>query len=186
MRTLRLFFQTCFQGKGYMKTYWLKGKKDLSFKTPAELRYSSEQKDSEDKSSNGWVDNRRAVGTTESLFLGTDWTLDAPPLIQAELCSLPPAAPDSRRAERLFVWFSLFEGVVLTTETKISLRWVSAGLRLLRHSGKTRRGETKQETQQVHRFSLKLWDVFLIKCAIDTFGCLSSLHVCDIFYRYRY
>lgn len=41
------------QGKGYMKTYWLKGKKDLSFKTPAELRYSSEQKDSEDKSSNG-------------------------------------------------------------------------------------------------------------------------------------
>lgn len=53
MRTLRLFFQTCFQGKGYMKTYWLKGKKDLSFKTPAELRYSSEQKDSEDKSSNG-------------------------------------------------------------------------------------------------------------------------------------
>lgn len=79
MRTLRLFFQTCFQGKGYMKTYWLKGKKDLSFKTPAELRYSSEQKDSEDKSSNGWVDNRRAVGTTESLFLGSDWTLDAPP-----------------------------------------------------------------------------------------------------------
>ncbi|XP_030605046.1 soluble guanylate cyclase 88E-like [Archocentrus centrarchus] len=41
------------KGKGYMKTYWLKGKKDLSFKTPAELRYSSEQKDSEDKSSNG-------------------------------------------------------------------------------------------------------------------------------------
>lgn len=53
MRTLWLFFQTFFQGKGYMKTYWLKGKKDLSFKTPAELRYSSEQKDSEDKSSNG-------------------------------------------------------------------------------------------------------------------------------------
>lgn len=42
-----------FQGKGYMKTYWLKGKKDLSFKTPAELRYSGEQKDSEDISSNG-------------------------------------------------------------------------------------------------------------------------------------
>ncbi|XP_062279164.1 soluble guanylate cyclase 88E-like [Scomber scombrus] len=41
------------KGKGYMKTYWLKGKKDLSFKTPAELRYSSEQKDSDDKSSNG-------------------------------------------------------------------------------------------------------------------------------------
>ncbi|XP_077432394.1 soluble guanylate cyclase 88E-like isoform X2 [Vanacampus margaritifer] len=41
------------KGKGYMKTYWLKGKNDLSFKTPAELRYSSEQKDSEDKSSNG-------------------------------------------------------------------------------------------------------------------------------------
>lgn len=41
------------QGKGYMKTYWLKGKKDLSFKTPAELRYSSDQKDSQDKSSTG-------------------------------------------------------------------------------------------------------------------------------------
>ncbi|KAM9806854.1 soluble guanylate cyclase 88E-like isoform X2 [Syngnathus typhle] len=40
------------KGKGYMKTYWLKGKKDLSFKTPAELRYSSEQ-DSDEKSSNG-------------------------------------------------------------------------------------------------------------------------------------
>ncbi|XP_061885710.1 soluble guanylate cyclase 88E-like [Entelurus aequoreus] len=36
------------KGKGYMKTYWLKGKK-----TPAELRYISEQKDLEDKSSNG-------------------------------------------------------------------------------------------------------------------------------------
>lgn len=59
-----LFLCTCFiyittkliimiKGKGYMKTYWLKGKKDLSFKTPAELRYSSEQKDSEDRSSNG-------------------------------------------------------------------------------------------------------------------------------------
>ncbi|XP_062322192.1 soluble guanylate cyclase 88E-like [Osmerus eperlanus] len=41
------------KGKGQMKTYWLKGKKDLSFKTPAELRYSSEQKDSEDRSSHG-------------------------------------------------------------------------------------------------------------------------------------
>ncbi|KAM9309960.1 soluble guanylate cyclase 88E-like [Pholidichthys leucotaenia] len=41
------------KGKGQMKTYWLKGKKDLSFKTPAEVRYSSEQKESEDKSSNG-------------------------------------------------------------------------------------------------------------------------------------
>lgn len=48
------------KGKGYMKTYWLKGKKDLSFKTPAELRYSSEQKDSEDRSSNGWVDDFEA------------------------------------------------------------------------------------------------------------------------------
>ncbi|KAL3980284.1 threonylcarbamoyladenosine tRNA methylthiotransferase CDKAL1 [Sarotherodon galilaeus] len=28
------------KGKGYMKNYWLKGKKDLSFKPPAELRYS--------------------------------------------------------------------------------------------------------------------------------------------------
>ncbi|XDV40411.1 hypothetical protein PO909_009503 [Leuciscus waleckii] len=41
------------KGKGYMKTYWLKGKQDLSFKTPAELRYCNEQKDSEDRSSNG-------------------------------------------------------------------------------------------------------------------------------------
>uniref|UniRef100_A0AAV2MEU3 Uncharacterized protein n=1 Tax=Knipowitschia caucasica TaxID=637954 RepID=A0AAV2MEU3_KNICA len=36
-----------------MKTYWLKGKKDLSFKTPAELRYSGEQKDAEELSSIG-------------------------------------------------------------------------------------------------------------------------------------
>uniref|UniRef100_A0AAV2MEM0 Guanylate cyclase domain-containing protein n=1 Tax=Knipowitschia caucasica TaxID=637954 RepID=A0AAV2MEM0_KNICA len=41
------------KGKGYMKTYWLKGKKDLSFKTPAELRYSGEQKDAEELSSIG-------------------------------------------------------------------------------------------------------------------------------------
>nr|XP_023657025.1 soluble guanylate cyclase 88E-like isoform X2 [Paramormyrops kingsleyae] len=41
------------KGKGYMKTYWLKGKKDLSFKTPAEVRYSSEQRDSEERTSNG-------------------------------------------------------------------------------------------------------------------------------------
>ena len=51
------------QGKGYMKTYWLKGKKDLSFKTPAELRYSVEPKESEDLSSNGWVDMGKAVFT---------------------------------------------------------------------------------------------------------------------------
>ena len=50
---LRLIRSVCLQGKGYMKTYWLKGKEDLSFKTPAELRYSSEQKDSEDRSSKG-------------------------------------------------------------------------------------------------------------------------------------
>lgn len=31
-----------------MKNYWLKGKKDLSFKPPAELHYSSEQKDSDE------------------------------------------------------------------------------------------------------------------------------------------
>lgn len=49
----RELWRCLLQGKGYMKTYWLKGKKDLSFKTPAELRYSSEQKDSQDKSSNG-------------------------------------------------------------------------------------------------------------------------------------
>nr|XP_014344127.1 PREDICTED: receptor-type guanylate cyclase gcy-4-like [Latimeria chalumnae] len=38
------------KGKGYMKTYWLKGKKDLSFKTPAELRYNNEQKSTDEKS----------------------------------------------------------------------------------------------------------------------------------------
>lgn len=52
VRGLHFPFQS-FQGKGYMKTYWLKGKKDLSFKTPTELRYSGEQKDLEDISSNG-------------------------------------------------------------------------------------------------------------------------------------
>ncbi|XP_072572225.1 soluble guanylate cyclase 88E-like isoform X2 [Paramormyrops kingsleyae] len=41
------------KGKGYMKTYWLKGKKDLSFKSPADVRYSSEQRDSEERTSNG-------------------------------------------------------------------------------------------------------------------------------------
>ncbi|XP_068613334.1 LOW QUALITY PROTEIN: soluble guanylate cyclase 88E-like [Brachionichthys hirsutus] len=39
------------KGKGHMKTYWLKGKQDLSFKTPSELRYSSQQKDPADKRS---------------------------------------------------------------------------------------------------------------------------------------
>lgn len=66
------------QGKGYMKTYWLKGKKDLSFKTPAELRYSSEQKDSEDKSSNEWVDERIRAAVDSH----------CPLLIQSGLCSL--------------------------------------------------------------------------------------------------
>ncbi|KAF3839193.1 hypothetical protein F7725_017910 [Dissostichus mawsoni] len=52
------------KGKGYMKTYWLKGKRDLSFKTPAELRYSAEQKDSEDKSSNGSISsNTKRMGS---------------------------------------------------------------------------------------------------------------------------
>ncbi|KAJ4919803.1 hypothetical protein JOQ06_014239 [Pogonophryne albipinna] len=52
------------KGKGYMKTYWLKGKRDLSFKTPAELRYSAEQKESEDKSSNGSISsNTKRMGS---------------------------------------------------------------------------------------------------------------------------
>ncbi|XP_041037497.1 soluble guanylate cyclase 88E-like [Carcharodon carcharias] len=33
------------KGKGYMKTYWLKGKRNAAFKTSAELRNSSEQND---------------------------------------------------------------------------------------------------------------------------------------------
>jgi len=45
-----------------MKTYWLK--QDLSFKTPAELRYSNEQKDSEDRTSNGWVWKNTSQSTT--------------------------------------------------------------------------------------------------------------------------
>ncbi|XP_034001802.1 soluble guanylate cyclase 88E-like [Trematomus bernacchii] len=52
------------KGKGYMKTYWLKGKGDLSFKTPAELRYNAEQKESEDKSSNGSISsNTKRMGS---------------------------------------------------------------------------------------------------------------------------
>lgn len=96
-----LYFSNVFQGKGYMKTYWLKGKKDLSFKTPAELRYSSEQKDSEDKSSNGWVDNKGSSQQQNNHFLLYRMDSGCPLLIQLGLCSLPPAAPDSEQTEWL-------------------------------------------------------------------------------------
>ncbi|XP_063056024.1 soluble guanylate cyclase 88E-like [Engraulis encrasicolus] len=72
------------KGKGYMKTYWLKGKKDLSFKTPAELRYSSEQKDSEERSSNGSTcDNTKRSSSN----------LNIPSEEQAEGKPAPPELP---------------------------------------------------------------------------------------------
>lgn len=80
------------QGKGYMKTYWLKGKRDLSFKTPAELRYSSEPKDSDDKSSNGWVDKRRAVSTKEPLFFYTQCGLRMPPVDSVRAVLIAPCS----------------------------------------------------------------------------------------------
>ncbi|XP_075995808.1 soluble guanylate cyclase 88E-like [Genypterus blacodes] len=101
------------KGKGYMKTYWLKGKKDLSFKTPAELRYSSEQKDSEDKSSNGSTctnDKRRAsnvqIPSSEEQAEGkpspSDLPLEAPPPPEAAV--EPPAIsaepPEKEKAKK--------------------------------------------------------------------------------------
>lgn len=119
------------QGKGYMKTYWLKGKKDLSFKTPAELRYSSEQKDSEDKSSNGWVDKRRAVSTKESLFLCTQgWTRDAPCWFSRSCAHHPLQHQTASKT-----WKAVFSAFVCLKEscwppkTKFSLRRGSTTLR---------------------------------------------------------
>ncbi|CAL8247797.1 unnamed protein product [Lota lota] len=100
------------KGKGYMKTYWLKGKKDLSFKTPAELRYSSEQKDSEDRSSNGstCTDAKRSTSNlhirTEEQAEGkptpSDLPLDAMP--PQEGASEPPALseepPEREKAKK--------------------------------------------------------------------------------------
>ncbi|XP_077454406.1 soluble guanylate cyclase 88E-like [Stigmatopora argus] len=93
------------KGKGYMKTYWLKGKKDLSFKTPAEMRYGDEQKDSEDKSSNGSSSpNAKQTSSTQNVGEGEgeeradgnanpgELPPDAP--APPEAVAEPPPAPD--------------------------------------------------------------------------------------------
>ncbi len=121
------------QGKGYMKTYWLKGKKDLSFKTPAELRYSSEQKDSEDKSSNGWVDKRRAVSTKESLFFLTHSGLRMLPVDSVRAVLIAPCSKGCFRC------FCFFEGVMLTTKNKIFTQMGQCTLGLLKHYKKQNR-----------------------------------------------
>ncbi|XP_056300662.1 soluble guanylate cyclase 88E-like [Pseudoliparis swirei] len=87
------------KGKGYMKTYWLKGKRDLSFKTPAEIRYSSEQKVSDDKSSNSSIStNAKCMGS--NLNIGSSEprasrapAMDAPPP-PPEISVEPPAVSD--------------------------------------------------------------------------------------------
>lgn len=113
-----LYLPNIFQGKGYMKTYWLKGKKDLSFKTPAELRYSSEQKDSEDKSSNGWVDKRRVSSQHQRItFLPyTWWTQDAPCWFSQSCAHCPLQHQTASKLKGCFRCFCLFEGVMLTTK----------------------------------------------------------------------
>ncbi|XP_056457976.1 soluble guanylate cyclase 88E-like [Gadus chalcogrammus] len=100
------------KGKGYMKTYWLKGKEDLSFKTPAELRYSSEQKDSEDRSSKGstCTDAKRSTSNlhirTEEQAEGkptpSDLPLDAmhPPEGASEHPGLSEDLPEREKAKK--------------------------------------------------------------------------------------
>ncbi|KAL7392993.1 hypothetical protein ABVT39_005013 [Epinephelus coioides] len=79
------------KGKGYMKTYWLKGKKDLSFKTPAELRYSGEQKDSEDKSSNGSTStNAKHLGSNFHITSNEEQAEGKPSPSDLPLDTLPP------------------------------------------------------------------------------------------------
>ncbi|XP_033959084.2 soluble guanylate cyclase 88E-like [Pseudochaenichthys georgianus] len=84
------------KGKGYMKTYWLKGKRDLSFKTPAELRYSAEQKESEDKSSNGSISsNTKRMGSNLNIgAAGSLWSASRAPA--TSLWSTPPRQRSSR------------------------------------------------------------------------------------------
>ncbi|XP_037640570.1 soluble guanylate cyclase gcy-31-like [Sebastes umbrosus] len=79
------------KGKGYMKTYWLKGKRDLSFKTPAELRYSGEQKDSEDKSSNGSISiNAKCMGSNVLITNNEEQAERKPSPSDLPLDTLPP------------------------------------------------------------------------------------------------
>ncbi|XP_051922435.1 soluble guanylate cyclase 88E-like [Hippocampus zosterae] len=78
------------KGKGYMKTYWLKGKKDLSFKTPAELRYSSEQKDSDDKSSNGSEStDGKHMSSSQPISGGEDQAEGSPSDLRQDTLPLP-------------------------------------------------------------------------------------------------
>ncbi|XP_060936892.1 soluble guanylate cyclase 88E-like [Limanda limanda] len=86
------------KGKGYMKTYWLKGKKDLSFKTPAELRYSGEQKDSEEKSSNGSASpNTKRMASNLNIAKSDDQAEGKPSPSDLPLDTLPlPEAAEPR------------------------------------------------------------------------------------------
>ncbi|XP_063734777.1 soluble guanylate cyclase 88E-like isoform X2 [Eleginops maclovinus] len=85
------------KGKGYMKTYWLKGKRDLSFKTPAELRYSAEQKDSEDMSSNGSISsNTKRMGSNLNIG-GSEEQVEAKP--SPSDLPLEPAPPPEVASE---------------------------------------------------------------------------------------
>ncbi|XP_054478168.1 soluble guanylate cyclase gcy-31-like [Anoplopoma fimbria] len=79
------------KGKGYMKTYWLKGKRDLSFKTPAEMRYSSEQKDSEEKSSIGSIStNAKCMGSNLNIGSVEEQADGKPSPSDLPLDALPP------------------------------------------------------------------------------------------------
>ncbi|XP_041100132.1 soluble guanylate cyclase 88E-like [Polyodon spathula] len=94
------------KGKGYMKTYWLKGKKDLSFKSPVELRYSSEQRDSEEgstKSTNSSQAKRSTsnlnnpVEQTEETKPSEDLPSDLPQPLEG---AAEPPLPEPRDKER--------------------------------------------------------------------------------------
>ncbi|XP_075937381.1 soluble guanylate cyclase 88E-like [Anarhichas minor] len=79
------------KGKGYMKTYWLKGKGDLSFKTPAEMRYSGEPKDSEDRSSNGSTStNAKRMGSNLNIGGSEEQAERKPSTGDLPLDALPP------------------------------------------------------------------------------------------------
>ncbi|MGH0153800.1 UNVERIFIED_CONTAM: hypothetical protein FKN15_025092 [Acipenser sinensis] len=93
------------QGKGYMKTYWLKGKKDLSFKSPVELRYSSEQRDSEEGSTKSQAKRSTSnlnnpVEQTEETKPSEDLPPDLPQPLEGA-AEPPPAEPcDKERTKK--------------------------------------------------------------------------------------
>ncbi|XP_048880379.1 soluble guanylate cyclase 88E-like isoform X1 [Brienomyrus brachyistius] len=78
------------KGKGYMKTYWLKGKKDLSFKSPAELRYSSEQRDSEERTSNGSTGTNAQLSASNPNIPSEQRAEGKPSLTDLPSDTLPP------------------------------------------------------------------------------------------------